>query len=69
LGSLSPVDCRIMCSVCHPVVERSWKDSARSWWVATRQRSISSSCGWGRLVLVWGLWLFKGGWEGEAYLG
>jgi hypothetical protein len=44
LEGLSPVDCRIMSRVCHPVVERSWKDSARSCWVATRQRRASSSC-------------------------
>lgn len=43
LGCLSPVDSRIICSVRHPGVDRSWKDSARSLPTATRQRMASSS--------------------------
>lgn len=44
LGGLSPVDCRIANNVCHPVVDLSWKASARSCPVATRHKRASSSC-------------------------
>lgn len=47
LGSLSPVDCRMTRSVCHPGVARSWKASERSCHAATLQRRASSSCGEG----------------------
>lgn len=43
LGIRSPVEFRMACSVCQPCVERSWNESARSCWVATRQRRASSS--------------------------
>lgn len=43
LGIRSPVDWRMACRVCHPSVERSWKESARSCWLATLQSSASSS--------------------------
>ena len=43
LGCLSPVDSRIICSVRHPGVDRSWKDSAKSLPTATWQRATSSS--------------------------
>ena len=42
-GFLSPVDWRMTTSVCHPDVDRSWNDSARSRCVAALQRRPSSS--------------------------
>ncbi len=43
LGTRSPVDCRIAWRVCHPSVDLSWNESARSCWLATRHSRASSS--------------------------
>lgn len=44
LGMRSPVDWRIAWRVCQPSVERSWNESARSCWLATRHARANSSC-------------------------
>jgi len=44
LGMRSPVDWRMAWRVCQPSVERSWNESARSCWLATRHKSANSSC-------------------------
>ena len=59
LGGRSPLSCRIASKVAQPGVLRSWKPSARSCVVATRQRRASSSCGGGRILVSW--WIFLGG--------
>ena len=59
LGGRSPLSCRIASKVAQPGVLRSWKPSARSCVVATRQRRASSSCRGGRILVSW--WIFVGG--------